>query len=77
MGSWVGVSRDGLKYQLRTSNLHASFDGLCGRCQGGIWYGSWPSSWSPYPSNNKIDLEMCGNGATKIAYSSSWPCGGQ
>ncbi len=31
VGSWVGVSRDGLKYPLRTSSLHASFDVLHGR----------------------------------------------
>jgi hypothetical protein len=56
VGSWVGVSRDGLKYPLRTSSLHASFNVLCGRCQGDFWYGSQPSSWSPHPSNNEIDF---------------------
>jgi hypothetical protein len=46
MGSCVGVSRDRLKYPLRTSSLHASFDVLCGKCWGDVWYGSQPSSWS-------------------------------
>jgi hypothetical protein len=56
VGSWVGVSRDGLKYLLRTSSLHASFNGLRGRCQGDVWYSCWPSSLSPHPSNNKLFL---------------------
>ncbi len=74
---WVGMRRDGLKCPLRTSSLHASFDVLCGRCWGDFWCSNWPSSWRPHTSNIEVDLRMHGNGATKIAYPSSWPCKGQ
>jgi hypothetical protein len=30
---------------------------------------------SQHPSNNKIGLEKCGNGATRSAYPSFWPGG--
>jgi len=35
---------------------------------------SQASFWSQHPSNNKIGFEICGKGATRGAYPSSWPC---
>ncbi len=55
----LDLKKSGLRYPPRTSNLHGSFGGLCGRCQGGVWCGSWPSSWHLHPNNEEIDIAKC------------------
>ena len=76
-GPWLGEIGTMTIGLVLPRSPYASVGALHGRCLGGAWYGSRPSSWIRRPNSSGIDSVSHENVTNRGAYPSSWPGVGQ